>query len=286
MRAEQLVQSLRSLRRYNARVVVYLVLYDPVPEHMLREAERWGVRVVQAEEYGAMLQRSHGFGYVLAELPTLHKLFSLRSLPLGEASQILYLDADTFFFGDVENLFEGNLSAHWFAREEPYSGRSGLGYDPAYLDERVLDEIVRGEGLGWVGPCNTGVVLLNYGVWWRLLELEGEFLDFALRLTLGVQLREGLAGGLEGAAVLEAAGAEEVRRALPYPSGNAWILDEVAVWLMLGRVPGFIQGFFAADQVMQGDEPVRAGALRGECVVAHYFSNCMAEFFAAVPRIP
>ena len=47
----QWIQSIRSLRRHNAEIPVYLILYGvPLAETRL-EASRWGVRVIDAGAY-------------------------------------------------------------------------------------------------------------------------------------------------------------------------------------------------------------------------------------------
>ncbi len=82
----------------------------------------------------------------LSAFPTLHKLLSLRGLhSVGHADRLIYLDCDTYFFGDVTHLARYG-QCDWYAREEASSSRSHHGYDPGYLDEQALAAIARFAG--------------------------------------------------------------------------------------------------------------------------------------------
>ncbi len=286
--ASQWVQSIRSLRRYNRHVPVYLFLYNTVSEGLLHEASRWGVAVHHLGDYRAYLHALTVNWAILAQFPTFHKILSLAHVPGRAASQILYVDCDTFFFSDVELLFDLYRSCDWYAREEPLSQRSHYGYDPAQVDEAGLSALCRHHDLRPVEPFNTGVCLFNHGLWHDLDRHRITYLDWAWRLLMGRFLgpTEPPPGEASlAAAVRAAATAFERSRAIPYPSQNFWIVEEVALWLTLGHLPGRSQGFLTPTHSLQGGEPLEAPGLGRDAVLAHYFSSLETAFFAAVPAI-
>lgn len=283
---QQWIQSIRSLRRHNSRIPVHLALYDSAPEAILWEARRWNVTVHYLGSYPEYLDSLYLRGRLLASYPTFHKFLSLHHLPLGEVSQVLFLDCDTFFFADIEALFDFHQSHHWYAREEPASARSYLEPDPFHIDENALDAIVRAEGLRPIFPFNSGVFLLNHGLWNALEPLRIPYLDFAWRLLMGQQLApvpERSSWDVElQRSVLSAATAYDHARALHYPSRNHWIIEEIALWLTLGHVPGLSQGLLSRDLVAQNGEfrdVLRPG---GGCVAVHYFNSQETDFFSTV----
>ncbi|MBV9197288.1 MAG: hypothetical protein JO168_24395 [Solirubrobacterales bacterium] len=72
------------------------------------------------------------------------------------------------------------------------------------------------------------------------------------------------------------ASGQEQRLALPYPSGNGWILEQVATWLVLGPVPDITHGLLSRADVVQGSEHLR----RRGYTVAHYYTVGERPFFA------
>lgn len=115
---------------------------------MLREAERQQVTIHHVGDYRDRLEEAlPGCARVLTHHPLLHKILSLRFLPAKSASQVLYLDCDTYFFGDVANLFSKYQKHHFYAREEPRSRRSPYGYDPSYLNEEIFSGNMQKRGI-------------------------------------------------------------------------------------------------------------------------------------------
>jgi hypothetical protein len=255
----------------------------------MEEADRRGVAVHYVGNYCAYLSGLHVRGSILALFPTFHKFLSLTNGPMHDVSQILYLDCDTFFFDDVELLFDRHSSCDWCAREEPRSQRSHYGYDASHIDEAVLGGIAAREGLRQIAPFNSGVCVLNNGIWRGFERVRISNLDLAWRLLAGCEL-----GANDGAerdqtirsAVLNAITDHDRSRALQYPSSNPWIIEQIALWLALGHLPQLSQGLLSRDDVAQGGEFRDTLESGGHCVVAHYFSNLEDEFFHAVARIP
>lgn len=280
----QWIQSIRSLRLHNRQIPVCLFVFNGVSPAIVREAERQRVQVLQLGSYRAWLDRQHPHGSVLAHYPTLHKFLAPGEADTTGLSQALYLDCDTFFFEDPEVLFESTAPIHWWAREAPTSRLSPHGYNPRNIDEDVIGRIAAFEGLRWVSPFNSGVCLLNNGIWKTFEQLKATFLDFAWRLMVGRHCfgKENSDDPDIRKAVRARVTELDRSRALPYPSENFWILEEFAIWLTLGRISNFSQGLLTRDFVVQGDEFVEAIEGRRQPVAAHYFSSYRKEFFSHV----
>lgn len=285
-RERQWTQSIRSLRMHNKNIPVWLFLFNGGSKQLLQEAERHHVHVQSMGDYRNFLRRAHPRGEVLALYPTFHKFLALPQLPLDNLTQLLYLDCDTFFFHDVDLLFEAHSKHDWYSREEPASMRSHFGYDPKHIDEVLLEYICRSEGLRFVPPFNSGVCLLNRGIWNDIKSLRNLYLDFAWRLLCGRELSGhdcGVRDPRIHAAVMETMTDADRSEALPFPSSNGWIIEQIALWLALGKLEDFSLGCLSQVQVAQGSEFENSPG--EECVLAHYFSGGEQEFFSFVPPI-
>lgn len=287
-REGQWIQSVRSLRTYNRSIPVWLLLLNGASDELFREAERQNVHVHSLGDYAEFLQRAHPRGSILSLYPTFHKFLALEALPLESLTQLLYLDCDTFIFDDVDLLFEQHTTDDWYAREEPGSRRSHFAYDPRHVDETLLKYIARSEGLHYVPPFNSGVCLMNRGIWHKLSELRQEYLGIVWRLLCGREL-SGHEFNLHDPqihpAVLDAMTDPDRSNTLPYPSANEWIIEQIALWLTLGRLPHFSLGTFSPAEVPQGGEYENIRTSGARCVLSHYFSGGEEWFFSCVPRI-
>lgn len=281
----QWVQSIRSLRRHNQSIPVCLVIWGTPNPQTVREAERQGVRVIDAGPYRRLFAHlPPAWAEVLALNPTLHKIPALRHCTGYRPGQVLYLDCDTYFFGDVEILFDLYSGRHFLAREEPGSRRSHYGYDPAYIDEDVLTQVARSEGLAPIPPYNTGVIVMNGGLWDHLCALADYFLLCVWRLMVGLRWAAPLGAAVDDTVrpLLDRGATEQDRRhRLVFPSSNAWIVEEIALWLTLGRVAGLTHDVFQRTHVAQNGEALEIGTRPGRLpVVAHYFGGWEQRFFA------
>lgn len=287
-REKQWIQSIRSLRLYSPAIPVWLLLFNGASTELLREAEMRDVHVQILGDYEEFLRRAHARGSILSLYPTFHKFLALEHLPLPSLNQLLYLDCDTFFFNNVNLLFEEHSTHDWYAREETRSTRSQIGYNPNHVDELLLKYIARSEGLRYVPPFNSGVCLLNHGIWNSLNGLRDNYLGLAWRLLCGRELsgREyNLHDPQIHPAVLDAVTDSDRSTALPYPSANDWIIEQIALWLALGRLPNFSLGTLSPAQVSQGGEFEATIAPHHRCVLAHYFNGAEQRFFSAVSAI-
>jgi hypothetical protein len=286
----QWVRSIESLRRHNPWAPVVLVLYGAPQAETLSVARAMNVLVVHGGDYRRCFAGlPPRVAEVLARNPTLHKVPSLRLCPTDGVGQMLFLDCDTYFFDDVDQLFQRYQARHFYAREEPGSRRSVGGYDPAYVDEQALGGLSWSEGLYPIPPYNSGVFMLNGGAWAHLAALSEAFLAFAWRLLVGLR-----AGSPLGARLDEAQAALIARNMieadwparLAFPSSNAWIVEEVAFWLTLGRIPGLTHDVLGRQDVAQGGESVAAARARRRGaqgpMLAHYFSGGEDDFVAEV----
>jgi hypothetical protein len=234
------------------------------------------------------MQRAHPKGMILALYPTFHKFLSLRYAQLNHASQILYLDCDTFFFDDVKKLFREYQKCDWYAREEPKSRSSYLGYDPRHISEKHFDALAQSEKIKPIAPFNSGVCILNHQIWKRLDELTDVYLDLAWRLMVGRQVTATRWNTEEEKirnVVLASLTSSDRARALDYPSRNHWIVEQIALWLTLGHIPDFSLGILSRQDVMQNGECLNVAASPAPCVVAHYFSGLMGAFFMRFHQI-
>lgn len=280
-RERQWARSVESLRRYNQDVSVVLCLYGGARAEVIEAAGRVGVEIVPMGEFAdALGDIPPHWRAALATFPTLHKLLSLRALLPGRSlTRVIYLDCDTYFFGDVASLGTRYDSCDWYAREEPGSSRSYHGYDPGYLDEQALAALARSLGLVQVPPYNTGVVVLSAALARTLATLLDDFIWYAWRLLVGMCLwSPGLiAEDTVAHLVRDRSGPGDRRLALPYPSSNPWIIEEIATWLTLGRVPGMSHALLRSDDVAQSKE---YAARPDGLIVAHYFTSAQDQFFA------
>jgi hypothetical protein len=267
-RERQWARSVRSLRRHNRDVPVTLCLYGGARPETLATAERAAITVRPMGSFADALGDIPGhWRDALAGFPTLHKLLSLRGLPGTEApGRLIYLDCDTYFDGDLADLAGRYSQCDWYAREE-------------YQEPTGLEDIARAEGLVPVRPYNTGVILMDAGLARTLITLLDDFIWYAWRLLLGLCLRQpDLMWDRElTELVLARASAAERRLALPYPGVSAWILEEVATWLTLGRVPGLTHDLLRPPDVIQDGEYT---AYPAGFIVAHYYTNNESEFVA------
>lgn len=281
----QLLTSVQTLREHNRGVDVVVFIHGDLPPELEAALAPYDVRFHLQGSYEARLARLCPAGWPALRLyPLLHKFLNFTEIAAMRPRQALFLDCDTIFFGDVGRLFAGYGDAHCYAREEPTCARSHYGYDPGYLDEEALARLAGSVGVRSPPPFNLGAVLFNHGVWDALQGLDGTFVTCAWRLLVWLALnpdaRRSGYGEMEPVRLLRQhldrlATPGDVRGALPYPSANEWILDQVALWLTLGHVQGLVCGDFSPAEVLQNGEMLSRPAPRPEWILCHYFTQNM-----------
>jgi len=281
----ELLVSVKSLRRFNRSVPVHVFLYDEHPSSFILELEDHGICIHLMGSYEDAIRRIRPRAFrTSVAYPVLHKWLNFSELEPLAPSQILQLDCDTFFFADVAMLFERYAERQFYAREEPLSKASHYGYDPSYVDEEVLFAIARDEGASEVGPYNIGVSMLNHGLWTEIAARRETLLTYVFRLTAGL-CRDPVIQDKRWPDVV-ALFAQDLAdepnvTALPFPSRNIWIVEQVALWLTLGQIPGLTHARFCSEHVKQGGE--KAGHDKDE-VVYHYFGIDKAAFLEGIDK--
>ena len=69
---------------------------------------------------------------------------------------------------------------------------------------------------------------------------------------------------------------------LPFPSSNVWIIEQVALWLTLGHIPGLTHGHLSREHVRQGSEESESEAT----VVHHYFGMDKTAYLSSLSVQP
>jgi hypothetical protein len=130
------------------------------------------------------------------------------------------------------------------------------------------------------------VVLINHGHWRTLAALERQFVLYAFRFLAWMAEHPATGAsanfGESAAATMlrtthQALLTPAIRQAaLPYPSSNRWILDQVALWCTVAHIPGFRYVDFDTGDVAQNGEIFAHRPRDAPWVVAHYFSQNLA----------
>jgi hypothetical protein len=284
----QLLTSVQTLRQYNSRMPVVVFAYNDTAAMVEPLLAPYDVRVLPQGSYEERLAQVCPQGSLfLAQYPLLHKFLNFGAIATMRPRQALFLDCDTLFFDDVARLFAHYGEAHCYAREEPTCARSHHGYDREYLDETALGQLTSTLGITSLPPFNLGAVLFNHGIWSALADLEPTLIQYAWRLLLWLAMnpserRSGSYGQIAPAGSMRQQPADMAAWAatsppLPFPSANEWILDEVALWLTLGHLPGLRYADFSPHHVVQNGELLSHTVPRPEWVLCHYFSQNMSR---------
>jgi hypothetical protein len=269
----QLLRSVESLRRHNTAIPVWVFVYGDLPPAVLNPLQAHDVRVRRLEGYAATLGKLSPHAAALSSYPVLPKYLSLVEMAELELSQLLCLDCDTFWFGDVAKLFERYDEHDVYGREEPCSPFSAYA-DSAYIDPTALSALFNSQGLRELPTINTGSFLLNHGLHRKLAPLVAALLDYVSRLMMGMCERQSPGDPLPYVTPTYDFQSSDERAnglPLPFPSSNAWIVDLVAFWLALGRLSEVSCGIFEVQDFLQGKEFL-ATSRQATAVACHYFS--------------
>jgi hypothetical protein len=279
----QLELSVRSLRTYNTSVPIWLFTYGDVPRELSRRLSGFGVTIQDQGTYERRLAELVPRAWpVLCQYPILHKFLNFSEIAAQNPEQVLLLDCDTLFFGDVESLFDRYTSADCYGREDLGARRRRKKeYDPSYLDEEMLVAIGRQEGVRPTPPFSCGLVLFNHRLWSRFQPLEKQLISYAWRLLLWMAIHPlpSSAPFPEGRGVwylrrhFHRLAGEDAGRALPYPSGNRWLLEQVALWLTLGHIPDLTYGDISPREMLYFSEFRAQKSIGARLLLCHYGSR-------------
>jgi hypothetical protein len=283
----QLDASAATLREHNPAIPAVVFVYGTLEPELAAVCREHDLMVAEQGPYERRLADLCPAGWpALARYPLLHKFLHFRELAAAGAREALFLDCDTIVFDDVERLFDRYADSDVAAREEVHTSRNHHGTDRDFVDEPRLARLAAAEGAVAIPPFNLGVVLFGRGVVATLAAYEPLFVDYAWRFA--VWMAQHPAAGA-AAAYGEFLGAGEalalstpdaLARALPYPSTNRWILDEVALWMTLGHVPRLRTADFDRSDVAQNGEFAAADPAAAGWVLCHYYSQNAARIDA------
>ena len=212
----RLEHSISSLREFNDEIPVYLFCDDPalIPLYF---RTHYDVNVLPFEK-----QVRHGMLFI-------YKWFNLQFFQKEEyqKANILYLDSDTVFYGDVQYLFDHYNYAQVFGREEfgfRHDPNIGGGRGIRESLDRVDECIVDAGGQKQIHKYCTGVMLFNNGIHVEIIKRLHELVKLMVQLKIGEVV---------------------------YPVPNPRIVDEYALWVILSRI-GVDGRLFGAQDVTQG----------------------------------
>ncbi len=248
----QIVPSWHSLRRHDRDIEVHLFCAGSPPAQFRDEAARCKVTIHAMPHLIETLAEYTPYWRELSAYPTYGKHLCLGLLP--RADRVLYVDCDTFWFASPARLFDNYQDRDFYGCCEVASRLfDPAAYTGSFIDEDALKRICVAEGLAFVPPMNTGVMLTTESMRHKLISRHRLLLDFATRLL-----------GFNKAAPI------------PLPTDTPWITEQIALWLTLGSVHGLSYGFLAPHHVplstcWKWQPPA-------ERVLAHYFSSNEQEF--------
>jgi hypothetical protein len=284
----QLKASIDSLRRVNFHIPIYIFTFGIPARAIETTLKQLGVRIIEKPLYNSALEPyCGGRTAAFSHYPVLHRWLVLEDFRKSSEDTLLYVDCDTYFAADPAILFTAAGDRDWHTREEPYSSHSYLGYDPNYINEKALQLLACQVSSSFLPPINIGVMLMKNRVWERVQLVLDCFFTYmwAFLIWMAYYGQDKIMADKRMQPILHeiarVASLEDRRNALPFPSSNGWIVDELAILLALGRIEPFSWGFFDREQVLQGIEftSLNPHTLKfSDAVLCHYFSKNHVEF--------
>ena len=244
---KRLEHSISSLRQFNKEIAIYLFCDNPhiIPPYF---ALNYSVRINPFAE---------GFDHTMLNAWSIHRWYNLKYFD-DEFYNILYVDADTIFYQDVQYLFDTYCTHDVYGREE-----FGFRHDPNVGGGRNIREqldLVESCIFDLGGTCEVykhclGVILLNDGIHRDIVERLDELSELMEQFKKNQIL-------------------------LPVP--NRRIADQYAVWVIFSRM-GVTEGLFAAQDVTQGWIEEKHTE-HFNPVVCHYTTKKEQEFARSDPK--
>ena len=285
----QLARSLQSLRLFNPDMPVFIFLFGEPPAGYVEALRPLNVELRLLGDHRAYIARTEPDRAELFALdPKLHRWLVLEEPGLKACARLLYIDSDTLFFAPASDLFDRYRDADLYAREEPLCRRSIHGYDPSYVDEEAIAELRRRDGLSPVPPFNTGVCLFTRKMADAITMILPRYWDYFFRFLSWFHLHPlpQLPTASGSAEMDDRFLRPAAEQALPYPSTNRWIVDQIALWLALGQFKSLRYADFAPSDVWQGAEFQQLSGATPFPILCHYFGSNTARFFDLLQRMP
>jgi len=274
----QLETGLKTFRAHNPGRPAWLFVYDAVHDCVRDICHDHAIELKAMGPYEDALRHVHPGWWALRRHPVLQRWLALCHIP-DEVERVLHLDNDTIFFDSLDDLLSCHQQARVYARKEASSRHHPKASDPLLIDEDRLAALAQRLGGRFVPPFNTGVVLFNHGSWRAVRDQVERVIDLTwlcfLRFALSNESYKGICQQVVGPIRerLTTMSAAERQRALPdYPTANVWIVEEVAMWLLLGEL-GLSCDQLRPDLVLQAREFERHEPDTADFTLIHYFST-------------
>lgn len=285
----QLLHSVRSLRHFDRHTPVFAFLFGMIPAGFAEALRGLNVTVRDMGSYRDYIAtRQPERADLIALDPKIHRWLVLAEPELKACTRLLYIDSDTYFFGPVARLFDRYLGVDMVSREEPCCRRSPLGYDPAYVDEEAIAALQEKLGAFPVRPFNTGVCLMSRAMADAALAASPLYFDYLFRFLSWFKLNPHPSDSPANSstrALYDDRFQPMVGRALPYPSVNRWIIDQVALWLALGQFDTLRYADFQVQDVKQAEEFQQITSAENAPLLCHYFGSNTEMFFGHLQRV-
>jgi hypothetical protein len=271
----QLVRSVTSLRAHNQTIPVAVYWLGPLAQSLQQQLARLDIEVRRRESYGKLMN-DFPHGDLLAQYPFFHKYLVLEDE--ASCSQLLLIDCDTFFLGDVQLLFERYCEADIYGCPEAGSKRGNILYDSEYLDEEALWETASKLGARGIAPFNCGALMFSRATLVQMPNLARLTVELSLRLMAWIamnatpELNRPELTELRSRLHLKDGKTAEIE-SIPYPSSNHWIVEEVAFWLAVGMLPDLTTADFDSRDVALGGDVILKSRAQSKWILGHYFSS-------------
>lgn len=235
------LHSVKSLRKYNIKVPVEVFIFGKLAKKDKLNLLKLNVSV-----------REMAFPKEVDA--TYLKWFAL---PFINAKRILYLDSDTYFFGDVEILFKKYRKKEFYAREELGASKK-LGYQqlgnlviPPIINHRKMQALSKFLNFKIVPFFNSGVMMMSQAFAWKMGAQTEEF----------SRLRQFFC-----------------EKPLLLPSMIPYLAEQVVAAIMVGKIKDFDFG-----HLDRGDVPFyvewRGKGVPSPGLLMHYHSYSAPFFF-------
>ena len=130
---------------------------------------------------------------------------------------------------------------------------------------------------------NTGIFLLNHGVWRELAALQEIFMNYTWHLMVDLYLYRRKKGfPIAGVYALVGLLLQDEQldfACVDLPARYEWIVGQIACWLTLGRIKHCTHGGFDSSDVLQGLEFLHQETNNRHLpIVVHYFTKWERQF--------